>query len=82
MSPKKKIVIKNKVQQYCEERGIDRNQFISKCITAPLTTDTGRALTVDTASRIYNGETAITLPTAALVAGALGVSIGDLFDVG
>lgn len=81
MSPKKKVVIRNKVKDYCESKGIDRNQFVAKCISAPLSTETGRALTIDTVTRIYGGETGITLPTAALVAAALGVELSDLFEI-
>jgi transcriptional regulator with XRE-family HTH domain len=79
--PKKHLLIKNKVREYCDREGISKNQFLSKALSSPLQTDTGRALTVDTATRIYNGETSITLPTAGLIAAALGVEIGDLFEV-
>ena len=81
MSPKKKVILSSKILDYCKREGLDKNQFIARCISAPLSTETGRTLTIDTVTRIYNGDTGITLPTAALVAKALGVEIGDLFEV-
>lgn len=81
MSPKKKVQIQNNVKAYCDKNGISKNQFVAKCISAPLTTDTGRGFTIDTATRIYNGETAITLSTAGLVAAVMEVDLSDLFEI-
>lgn len=78
---KKKLNIMNRVREYCEKEKIDKNRFLALCLSSPLTTETGRTLTVDTIVRIYNGDIAITLPTAGLIAAALGVEISEIFTI-
>ena len=68
----------NGVREYCEAHGMDRNDFVAKCISSRVSVD-GKRLTVDTASRVYDGETGISLKTASLVAVALGVDISEIF---
>ena len=75
----KKIV--NKVQEWCDRKGMDKLDFISKCIGAKVEID-GRKLSYDTISRIYDGETNINMITATLITLALGLdSISELFDI-
>lgn len=75
-----KIVIKNKVKEIAEKRSLDRNQFIGLCLSSRKRID-GKGLTADTAGRVYDGETGLSLRTAALIAAALGLSIEDVFDL-
>jgi len=77
---KNKIVIVNKVKQYCDRLPIDRSEFIGRCLQSRKTFR-GRRLTADTAGRIYDGETGIVLGTAGLVAAALGVTISEIFEI-
>lgn len=79
MSPDK-IVIKNKVKEFCDKKDLDRLGFIGVCLQSKRTIN-GRRLQSDTAGRVYDGETGITIQTAGLVAAALGVKIGDLFEL-
>jgi hypothetical protein len=79
-SKEKKIVIENRVSAYCESQGIDRNDFLVKCLQSKATID-GRRLTAKTAESVFDGETGITLRTAALVASALGVDLEDIFKI-
>lgn len=81
MTSKKKLNIENRVRQYCEQKGIDRNRFMVLCLESPLTTETGRALTPDKVTKIYNGDTAITLQTAGLIAAALQVDLSEIFII-
>jgi hypothetical protein len=76
----KKIIIKNKVRDFCDQKGYDRDYFVGICLQSKATFD-GRRLKADTAGRVYDGETGLVLGTAGLIASALGVSIGDLFDL-
>jgi hypothetical protein len=81
MAPKKQIQIISKVKEYCDKHNINKNQFIAKCISSPITTETGTALTIDTASRIFDGDTGIRLATAGLVASVFEVDISELFTI-
>lgn len=78
---KKKVSIKNKVREYCEGKGIDKNRFIALCLGTPLESETGRSLTYDTVTRIYNGDTSVGLTNAALVAAALKVELSEIFVI-
>lgn len=79
MSPDKLIVL-NKVKAYAEKKGIDRTSFIGLCLQSKKEID-GRRLKAKTAERVYDGETGISLSTALLVAEALGVELGELFEI-
>jgi hypothetical protein len=74
------ITIRNKVKDYCDRAGIDRNEFVGMCLQSRKTFR-GRRLTADTAGRIYDGENGMVLGTAGLIAAVLRVSVEELFDI-
>ncbi len=73
-------VIRNKVAEYCKAKGLDRTSFLGKCLSST-TTHKGRRLNADTAGRVFDGDTGISLGTAGLVAKALGAKLDQLFDI-
>jgi hypothetical protein len=77
---KTQAIIRNKVSDYCYRNGLDKNDFIGRCLSSKRRID-NKGLTYDTASRVFDGDTGLSLTTAGLVAAALGVQIGDLFDI-
>ena len=77
--PPKKVA--NKVREWCDERGLDKMDFVEKCIRAGVNIE-GKRLTYDTISRVYDGDTNISMMTATLISLAAGVtSISELFDI-
>lgn len=79
MSPEK-VVMRNLVKNIADKKGIDRTSFIGLCLSSRKTID-GRRLSAKTAERVYDGETGISLTTAALIAAALGVEVSEIFVI-
>lgn len=75
-----KVIVKNKVREVAEKRSLDRTSFIGLCLQSRKTLE-GKRLTADTAGRAYDGETTISMTTAALIASALGVDLSELFEI-
>ena len=73
-------VIQNKVKSLCTERKLDREQFIGLCLQSRAEIN-GKRLTYDTAGRAYDGETTLSLTTAALIAAALNVELSEIFTI-
>lgn len=74
------VIMKNLVKQLADKKGIDRTSFVGLCLSSRKTID-GRRLSAKTAERVYDGETGISLSTAALVAAALGVEVSEIFVI-
>jgi hypothetical protein len=75
-----KVIVKNKVRDVAEKRGLDRSSFIGLCLQHRRILE-GKRLTADTAGRAYDGETTLSMTTAALIASALGVDLSELFEI-
>lgn len=82
MNPPKEnqVTIKNKVKEFCDRKGWDREYFVGLCLQSKKTFE-GRRLKAETAGRVYDGETGLVLGTAGLVAAALGVKLEELFEI-
>ena len=75
-----KVIVKNKVREISEKRGLDRTSFIGLCLQSRKILH-GKRLTADTAGRAYDGETNLSITTAGLIASALGVDLSEIFEI-
>jgi len=79
IAKKQTKIIRNKVQEWCQKRNMNWDDFLQTCMAARLTIN-GKRLSYGVVAKVWSGEITVTLTTAMLVSRSIGASVEDLFD--
>lgn len=69
-----KLIVINHVREICDRMGLDEDGFIGACLQGK------NKVKLDTAKRLYRGDTNFHTETVIAAAEALGVRMEDLFE--